>query len=448
MIKFDKKNCLIYGLSDSGVYASILLDKVGAFCHIYDDNDTVYDNIAKSYPKYRKNIAHFIVERSLDEDLLDTIDIVVVSPAVPIDNKYISYLRQKGKIILSEMELGCMFSQNTILAVTGTNGKTTTVKLINDLLNTQTKSIAVGNIGYPVCRAVVEKRKDIYVVEVSSFMLENEYYFRPHIGAITNIAPDHLDRHGSFENYYQIKLNMTRHMLAEDIMVVNLDERYATDVQNMHCHKVFYSQNGKCEGAYVDNEAIYYKNEYIMRLNELCVKGKHNYYNILCAICFAKLMGISNGNIKRVLQSFKTPEHRCEYICEYNGITYINDSKSTTPHSTINAIQSYDNVVLILGGSDKNLDFSEIFEHKNKISYVVAYGETKHKIYTCALENAFADISVCETLGEAFTISVAKASSSSTILFSPACASFDQYKNYEQRGEKFKELVNEYVKKK
>ncbi len=448
MIKFDKKNCLIYGLSDSGVYASILLDKVGAFCHIHDDDETVYERLVKSYPKYKKAISHCIVERTLSEDLLDSIDIAIVSPAVPIDNKYINYLRTNGKIILSEMELGCMFSENTILAVTGTNGKTTTVKLINDLLNTQTKSIAIGNIGYPVCRAVLEKRKDIYVVEVSSFMLENEYNFRPHISTITNIAPDHLDRHKTFENYYQIKLNISRHMLTDDVFVVNLDEQYAIDVENVNCQKVYYSQKCKCDGAYIHDGVIYYKDECIMRLDELLVKGKHNYYNVLCAICFAKLMNISNNNIARVLRSFRTPEHRCEYLGEHNGVTYINDSKSTTPHSTISAIEAYDDEVLILGGSDKNLDFSDIFKYKDKLAYVVAFGETRHKIYTCALMNGYDNISICETLDEAFAISVAKATSSSTILFSPACASFDQYKNYEQRGRKFKELVNEYVKKK
>lgn len=448
MIKFDKKNCLIYGLSDSGVYASILLDKVGAFCHIHDDDETVYERLEKCYPKYKKAISHCIIERTLSEELLDTIDIAVVSPAVPIDNKYINYLRLNGKIILSEMELGCMFSESTILAVTGTNGKTTTVKLINDLLNTQTKSIPVGNIGYPVCRAVVEKRKDIYVVEVSSFMLENEYDFRPLISTIINIAPDHLDRHGTFDNYYQIKLNITRHMLADDTLVINLDDHYALDVENVSCHKVYYSQNVRCDGAYIQNGAIYYKTEYIIRLDELQVKGRHNYYNILCAICFAKLMNISNGNIACVLRTFRTPAHRCEYLGEYDGVTYINDSKSTTPHSTINAIQSYDRSILILGGSDKNLDFSEIFKSKDRLAYVVAYGETRYQIYRCALMNGYADVCMCETLDEAFDICTTKATEKCTILFSPACASFDQYKNYEQRGEKFRELVNEYVKKK
>lgn len=428
-MKFKHKNVLVYGMSSSGEWACQLLNKLKANVFVFDDDKEKLEKICNNHFKFHK----------FEESLLEKFDYIIVSPSIEKDNEILSLARTKGVRILSEMEFACLLCKN-VLAVTGTNGKTTTVELITKLLSTKYKTISCGNIGYPVSKAVLKNKKDIKVVEVSSFMLENADTFSPHIATVLNISPDHLIRHKTMEEYVRIKLNIFKNLTTKDYAVINLDDniRVAKDTKTLT-----YSQN-KIADAYINNGYIYLKDERLIAINQLKLKGKHNLYNILCAILYAYVYKIPTENIREVLSSFAPEKYRIENLGTVNGISFINDSKSTNIASTLASVDTIKgNIILLLGGSIKGLDYSEMFKNLSKrVKQIVCFGAVADE-----MEQANKDkfkLEKCKDLNSAFKYATEIAQKKDNIILSPASASYDQFENYIERGKFFENLVKEY----
>ena len=429
-MKFKYKNVLVYGMSVSGEWAAKLLKKLKAHVYLYDDNEETLNS---------KKINNCYVLNELDENLISQFDCIVVSPSIEYNNQYLVMARENNIKVFSEVEFASLFCKDYV-AITGTNGKTTTVQIITALLQAKYKAIACGNIGYPLSRSVLESKKSVKVVEVSSFMLENAETFAPHIATITNIEADHLIRHKTMEEYTRLKQNIFKNLKPIDYVVVNLDG----DIHpTINCKTLTYSYNHMAD-VFVKKGAIYLHNNKIININELQLKGKHNLYNIMCAICFAYVYKIKPSKIRNVLLNLKAEKYRIERVAKVNDITFINDSKSTNIASTIAAIESVKGaIILLLGGSDKGLDYKKLFEKLSKrVKQIVVFGEIANQLVN-ENQQKFPIIKF-KTLKQAFEYSLTKAISNDTILLSPTTASYDQYKNYIERGKDFDNMVREY----
>ena len=431
-MKFSEKNVLVYGLSVSGEWVAKLLLKLKANVYLYDDKEETLKT---------KKINKCYVLNELNENLVSQFDFVVVSPSIEYDNQFLKMARENDIKIYSEVEFASQFCKK-LVAVTGTNGKTTTVQIITALLQTKHKAIACGNIGFPLSRAVLESKKSIKVVEVSSFMLENAQTFSPHIATVTNIEPDHLIRHKTMEEYSKLKQSIFKNVKPSDYAVVNLDKDIHVTSDCLH---VTYSYTHIAD-VFVKNGAIYLHNEKICNLNELKLKGKHNIYNIMCAICFAYIYKVKPNKIRNVLINLEPEKYRTEKIATINNVTFINDSKSTNIASTIAAVESVKGaIILLLGGSNKGLDYTKMFNQLSKrVKHIVVYGEIANQLIK-ENENKF-EITRFKTLKQAFDFSASIAKQADTILLSPATASYDQYANYIERGKDFNRMVSEYEK--
>ena len=340
---------------------------------------------------------------------------------------------------MSELEFASMFCKNYV-AITGTNGKTTTTELVTDILNKKYKAVACGNIGYPLSRAVLEKKNYIKVIEVSSFMLEHANKFSPHVATILNISPDHLIRHKTMENYTALKKSIFKNLKSNDYAVINLDDNIHLTSGTL---KITYSQKHTAD-VYLKDGAIYLHEHKIANINELKLTGKHNISNIMCAICFGYIYKVRPELIREAILSY-TPEHfRIENVGVINQIKFINDSKSTNIASTLASVESTKGaIIILLGGSNKMLNFDELFNKLSKrVKFVILYGEIAENLEK-ANDNKF-DYSTCADLKEAFNIATTHALAGDTILLSPATASYDQYSNYIERGKHFNELVMNY----
>ncbi len=424
------KNVLVYGMSVSGEWAAKLLRKLKAQVFLYDDNEENLRN---------KNFKSCYVLHELNENLISQFDFIVVSPSIEFENPFLKMARDNNIRIYSEVEFASQFCKK-IVAVTGTNGKTTTVQIINALLQAKYKSIACGNIGFPLSRAVLESKRSIKVVEVSSFMLENAKDFSPYVATITNIEADHLIRHKTMENYTQLKMNIFKNLEATDYAVVNLDKKIHP---TLDCLTVTYSYNHIAD-VFVKNGAIYLHSEKVVNLNELKLKGKHNIYNIMCAICYAYIYKVKINKIRNVLINLEAEKYRIEHLGKINNINFINDSKSTNIASTLAAVDSIKSgIILLLGGSNKGLNYSALFEKlSKKVCQIVVYGEIANQL---AMNNKQKfKIEKVNTLKQAFEFAVKIAKSNDTILLSPATASYDQYKSFVERGKDFEKLVKDY----
>lgn len=429
-MKFKYKNVLVYGMSISGEWVSKLLLKLKANVFLYDDDRQKLKC---------KNIENCYFVQELNDNLISQFDFIVVSPAIEKDNKYLLSAKAQNVKVFSEIEFASQFCKEFV-AVTGTNGKTTTVELISAILNKKRKAVACGNIGYPLSRAVLEKKRYIKVIEVSSFMLENIDTFSPHVTSILNIEPDHLNRHKTMEEYTKLKYSIFKNVRPHDYIVVNLDE-------NIHptkkCFILTYSQ--KClADVYIRQGYIYLHQNRIIAINELKLKGKHNLNNVMCAICYAFVYRISPAKIREALLSFKSEPFRIEEIGTINGIHFINDSKSTNISSTLACVESIKgSIILLLGGSKKGLDYRKLFSKLPKrVKSIIVYGEIADALIE-ANENCF-EIKRTEDLSSAFAQALAKAIKNDNIILSPATASYDQFSSFVERGKLFNKLVSEY----
>ncbi len=437
----------ILGISKSGfAVAKYALEK-GAECYVYEElrNSTIDANIEELISLGAKYVNVDDYER-----VLANIDVLVLSPGVPINHKISILAKKLGKRILGELEFGFLQFEPTFVAVTGTNGKTTTVSLLEYILkeNGVSNVKTVGNIGLPISSIINETEKDdVCVVEVSSFQLETTSAFCPHVSCVLNIAPDHLERHYTMDNYVFLKKRIFKNQRESEYTVLNYDDKIVKKfAEETLCKVVWVSIYEKVDGAYRLDGKIYYYDEYVMEESELKLKGEHNVYDCLFALCCAKLLGVSNSVIVNALQNFKGIRHRIEFIAEKNLVNYYNDSKATNTASTISALDVMNKpTVLILGGSDKGEDYFNLFEKikRSMVKHVVITGDTRLKMLDQAGKVGFTDLTVTSDFLTAIKIAQIIANEGDNVLLSPACASFNQFKNYEERGDFFRSVVED-----
>ncbi len=376
-------------------------------------------------------------------------DLIVISPSIAKEHIIYKFAREKKIPLIGEIELGYKIFGGEIAAVTGTNGKTTTTALIGQMLKNDNKSVSVcGNIGVSFSKCAALEKADYAALEVSSFQLESIQDFKPKIACVLNLTPDHLDRHKNMEEYIRSKLNIASNQDESDYLILSQDDIPLISLENFHpaAQVLYTSVRGKVKGAYLMGGKIFFFDEYICDRDQIRLMGTHNVSNALAAICACKLLGVSNKAIIETLSTFDSPAHRIKNVGTYLGKTFYNDSKGTNIAATLKAVQTLSSdTCLILGGSDKGYEFDELFVNlPPTVKHVYVIGETADKIIAAAYRNRFYEIEKKNTLEETVFDSVML--SVDSVLLSPACASFDMFFNYADRGERFVKAVRELVK--
>lgn len=425
---FVYKNVLIFGYGKSGKAVEQVLRDIGINYKIYDKNIKI-------------NGGNFIYKLSLNK--LKVFDLIVVSPGVSIYNKYLKKAELLNIKIISELEFGYWFTSADIIAVTGTNGKTSTVLALAKLLqNEGYKCDAYGNIGKPLTSAY-KQNYDFIICEVSSFQLEITDRFLPKTTIILNIAPDHIDRHKTFSNYLACKKEVLKNCKNESIVITNDDNEYCKKiVKDVDCNKVFFSKKNENADIYFKDNKVYLMDGNNKKLY-LDLKNNKVLYtdNLLALIAVAKWLNISAEKVLEVVKNNKAP-HRIENFLKHKNVTYINDSKGTNIHACEKAIESINgNIILLMGGYNKNLKFNKFFKDvTSKIKCVIFFGDCKRNLNSIAKKNNL-NTYISKNLDDACNKAIELASSGDTVLFSPACASFDEFNNYAERGDYFKSLI-------
>ena len=441
---FKRQTFLILGVSKSGYESGKFLLKNGAKCYIYEEKTS--EKIEKAKSELIKLGAIETAKEGID-DALDGADVVIISPGVPINHEIAVKSKAAGKRLIGELELGYESFTPLIVGVTGTNGKTTTVSLLNCILNESgIKSELAGNVGVPlVSKRETADGETVFVTEVSSFQLESVADFRPHIACVLNISPDHLERHYNMENYIFLKKRLLSNQRESEYSVLNYDDAVVRGFYTETKAKVkWVSVREEVDGAYLKDGELYYGKEPIISEKELPIKGEHNVYNTLFAIACAKLLKAETDKIRKAITEFKGVPYRLETVAEKSGIKFVNDSKSTNTAATITAIKStVIPTVLILGGSEKGEKYDRLFaEIKNSaVKHAVLTGASRRNMLSAADESGFSDITVCEDFDVAVKIARLIAKDGEEVLLSPACASFDKFSGYEERGERFNKIV-------
>ncbi len=437
---------LVLGASKSGFAVLKYLKERGADCCVYEELNTIK---AKSALEKLTELGVESLSKETADEYLTQADVLVLSPGVPINHHLAVKAKNLGKRIMGEVEFAYLQFLPLIVAVTGTNGKTTTVTLIEEILiNAGVKSKLVGNIGVPFTSMMEDiDSQTVCVAEISSFQLESANAFTPHVSCITNIAPDHLERHYSMDNYVYLKKRIFKNQRESEYAVLNYDDPIVKGFYpEVRAKIVWVSLKGEVDGAYRKDGKLYFRNQLIIEESALKLKGEHNVYDVLFAIAVTKILGVETGNIKSTLEAFKGVKHRVELVCEKNGVEYYNDSKATNTASTISAIESiHKPIVLILGGSEKGESYDALFEKikQSEIRQVVLTGATRFKMLDCAGRIGVSDITVTEDFVSAVKISAMFAQEGDAVLLSPACASFDKFSGFEERGEVFVKAVEE-----
>ena len=447
---FNNKRVMVLGTGISGISAVKLLCKVGADVVLYDSNESIQiEKVKQQLDMYQDTP---IITGNLDHGLILTLDLVVISPGIPIEAPFVQQIKSAGISIWGEVELAYKLSRGRLVAITGTNGKTTTTALVGSIMKDYFESAyVVGNIGIPYTSIALDsKDHSVTVAEVSSFQLETTIQFRPNISAILNISPDHLDRHKTMERYASIKMSITKNQKDKDVCILNYEDPLLREFgKTLIIPVIYFSSSRKLSsGIYLDGETIIFqtpsKKIEICNVNELKLLGTHNYENVMAAVVIGLYSGVPIDSIRKTIKEFKAVEHRIEYVAEKNQVIYYNDSKGTNTDASIKAIKAMVRpTVLIAGGYDKDSDFDDwvkAFDHK--IKTLVLLGATKEKIAQTAQKYGFSDIMFAENLEEAVKIASYVANVGEAVLLSPACASWDMFKSYEERGRLFKDYVN------
>lgn len=449
-MNLKNKNVLLVGLARTGVSTIKLLDKLEANIIVNDIKD---EEKLKDILEELKEIKNAEYILGYHPENVDHIDLAVVSPGVPLDLPFILKLKEENIEIIGEVELAYRLSKNPIfVGITGTNGKTTTTSLVGEIFKAADKdTYIVGNIGNPVIDTVETTNEDSYLItELSSFQLESIVDFKPKVASILNLSPDHLNRHHTMENYIAAKANIFKNQNNNDFAILNYDDKQVRDLSDKcNGRVIFFSRREKLDkGVYLDeNDNIVIDIEekiVLLNKNELSLPGPHNLENCMAAIAMAYVCEIDLEILRHVLKTFKAVEHRLEYVRTLHDIMFVNDSKGTNPDSTIKAIQSYDNpVILIAGGYNKDSDYNELLEiGKKNIKALVLMGETAPLIEECAKLKDYKTIIRVNNMKEAVKASYNLARKGDVVLLSPACASWDMYKSFEVRGIDFKDNVN------
>lgn len=452
-MEYNGKKALVCGMARSGIAAAKLLNRLGARVTLQD-------------MKKREEISADVLALEGEgivlytganpDDIACAQDLIVLSPGIPCDLPFIAAAENAGIEVISEVELAYRLTPCPITAITGTNGKTTTTTLTGEIMKTAYSGTAVvGNIGVPYSEEVERlTEKDWVVAEISSFQMEKAKEFHPHISAVLNITPDHLNRHKTMDVYIAMKERVFAKQTAEDFCILNHGDEACRKMADKTAAKVFFFDSSEtlAEGIYLNGDAIEVRwgaiNETLIHVDELQILGVHNYENVMAAAAMGICAGIALDTIRTVLKGFAGVAHRIEYVATVDGVDYYNDSKGTNVDASIRAVLAMKKpIVLIGGGYDKGSSFDEWTKlFPGRVKHLVLIGVTAPKVRASAEKFGFTAISDCETFAEAVDLCREKAEDGDCVLLSPACASWGMFDNYEQRGDMFKEQVRGYLK--
>lgn len=447
-MNLSDKKVLVLGLGVTGVSSIKCLNELGAKIIVTDNKSE--DKLQETL----KKIEHIPMELHLNNDEIDfnDIDLVIKSPGIPPNSNMIKKAMANSIEVITDIELAYRISPtDNIIAITGTNGKTTSTILTGEIFRAANlNTYVVGNVGTGILEKIVRaKKSEVFVIEASSFQLEHTKIFKPKVGLITNITPDHLDWHGNFDNYLKSKYKIFMNQDSDDHLVLNYDDKLLKNLEgNLESNIIFFSIKE------ILNKGIYINNDYIiiddgkyrrrlMPVNEIKILGKHNLENVLGCIGISIAMGVKDEIIRNVIKDFNGVEHRIEFVAKKREISFYNDSKGTNIDASLKAIESVSPpIILIAGGYDKGLDFDDLIKgFKTKVKALVILGQTKEKIKNAALSNMYTSIYEVNSIKEAVDLSFDIGDEGDSILLSPACASWDMYNSYEERGRDFKDCV-------
>ena len=441
---YENKKIFILGMARSGYHAAKILSGL--------NNEIVLSDINKNqdeeHIKELESLGVKLVLGSDDDSIFDeSFDLMVKNPGVKFDNKYVKFANEHNIKIINEIEMAYHLLPKGVklIAITGTNGKTTTTSLTYEIVARAFpgRTHLAGNIGFPLCEVLPNiKENDYLVMEIGVPQLHDFYDFNPDIGVLTNIFEAHLDMFGTRENYNNNKIRLFQNHTKKNIAIINHDNEDAFRItKNIKSTKKYFSSNEKIDGCYLENDALYYYGEKIIDTKDIKLQGKHNYENTMCAIMIAKELGISNDIMVEVIKEFSGVEHRIEYVRTLNGIEFYNDSKATNVTSTQIALSAFKKpTILLLGGLDRGHSFDGLKDYMTNVKLVVSLGQTNQRIKEWC-DNNNIPCNVFETLKEATINAYENANSGDVVLLSPACASWDQYKCFEDRGTEFKNIV-------
>ena len=449
-MELNNKRVLVVGLGKSGVASALFLKARGARVTVSDTKSG--DDLRNEIPVL---LDHGITVETggHGERTFRGQDLIVVSPGVPVDAPLLQQARSLGEPVIGEIELAAQFLPGPIVAITGSNGKTTTTTLTGEILNAGgLPTLVGGNIGTPAI-SLAERAtwETVIVLEVSSFQLETIQAFHPRIAVVLNVTPDHLDRHRTLEVYVDAKARIFENQRGDDFAVLNADDPICVAMAARTRAQVFWFSRQKEVklGAWVRDGNILFRNgarqREVMLVSEIPLKGAHNLENVLAAVCSGSLMGCAPEKIRQAVRDFKAVEHRLEYVATIRGVDYYNDSKATNVDATIKALESFPaNIHLILGGKDKGSDYAvlnDLLKQRVKRVYTIGAAAGKIESQIVSSKSGGPEIVHAETLDNAVRKANAAAEPGDVVLLAPACASFDQFKNYEERGKTFKEIV-------
>ena len=436
----------VLGLSRSGKAAAEFLLTRGATVYVYDDltNERIEQTIKDLQQKGAKRIRR--------EDLptmSEICDALVISPGIPVDHPLALAFKRVGRAVIGETELAARYIKSNLIAVTGTNGKTTTVSMLAEVLQKGGLSAyACGNIGAPLIEFSTLPETSVAVAEISSFQLETLNSLRPHVALVLNITEDHLNRHYNMENYVFLKAKLLKNLSAAEYAVLNYDDEIVRSfAEKTKAQVLYFSVRERVKGAFYEQGNLYFGKEKIMSAGELPSEGLHNVQNALAVIAAAKIMGVKTADIVDALTNFKGIKHRIELVREVNGVQYVNDSKGTNVDATLKAIATMKReTVLLLGGQNKGYDYGKLFAglQTSKVVHTVLYGENRFALLKSARAYDFNALTVCEDFDFAVRVAAMLVKKGQAVLLSPASASFDAFAGYEERGDRFVEIVNSF----
>ena len=448
-MELSGKNVCVVGTGISGMGAVGLLNEADAHVYLYDGNTKLEKS--KVLEKLGTKKADIIIGE-MPKEVLDVLDLAVISPGVPIDSDIVLEFNNAGIPVWGEIELAYQNSMGKLAAITGTNGKTTTTSLVGEIMKNTYKDVyVVGNIGTSYADVALDTTADtVTVAEISSFQLESAKDFHPDVTAVLNITPDHLNRHYTMENYTNVKMSIAKNQTKDQICVLNYDDEILLTESNKIPAKSFFysSRQSLIEGVCLDGEDIVLRidgeEKKVCGIHDMKLVGIHNVENVMAAVAISYFMGAGLDIIRDTIRDFKAVEHRIEYVTEKNGVIYYNDSKGTNTDASIKAIEAMTRpTVLIAGGYDKGCEFDDwvkLFD--GTVKCVVLIGATSQKIADTAKKYNYDSIIFADTLEDAVLKADEQADSGDAVLLSPACASWDMFKSYEERGRMFKEFVN------
>lgn len=454
----DNKKIMVAGAGISGISAVELLISKGRKVVLYDGGKTVSEDIIKEKLKKVElddfDKIEIIIGDIKDEDIRD-VELCIISPGIPMDNPLVEKLKSKGIKIWSEIELAYNYEKGKVIGITGTNGKTTTTALTGAIMKRYNENtFVVGNIGIPYTKMAKNTKEGSYTVaEISSFQLETIEKFHPVISAVLNITPDHLDRHKTMEEYARVKMNICKNQSETEVCILNYEDDIIREhSKNIRCKIIYFSSKRELKNGFFMKEGLIYKavdgnSKKIIGMDETKLVGIHNGENIMAAIAMVESAGVPEELYVEVIKNFNSIEHRIEYVDTIKGVIYYNDSKGTNTDASVKALEAMSrNTVLIAGGYDKHSDFDEwVDAFGSKIKKLILIGATKEKIANTARKHGFNNIVLVDSLEEAVLEAYKSAEEGEAVLLSPACASWDMFKSYEERGNLFKEYISKLI---